>query len=143
MLDDRSPGERVQGSLASLKPKKQAAAHERALPKVRASAPPAVPFAMLAGPPVVPSIVAAPLNPLIAGVPPQILVPPVGLPGTPGGPVVLADVGGGGGGGGGGSGGGGGGVIVPPVTVPTQTIVPSVPEPSSWAMMLIGLALMA
>ena len=35
IFESRSPGERLTGALASLKPKRQAAIHERALPKIR------------------------------------------------------------------------------------------------------------
>lgn len=146
MLAGRSPGERAEGTLANLKHRKLVGLHERALPKVRrpgATSP-------LAG------IVGA------APVPPAEELPPPAAPlynvvaGGPGAPVPAPPIGGGGGvvfPGIPGAPGGGGGVVLPPpaigppvtppvtppVVVPPQT--GSVPEPSTWAMMLLGFAI--
>jgi hypothetical protein len=138
MMAERSPGERAQGALASLKHKRAPAIHERALPKVRRpAAPPISPLAaIVAGPPVPPAIPpAAPIYSLMTG--PPTAIPPIGaIPVSGGGgPPIIGSPGGGGG--------GGGGVIVPPVTTtpgtptpPTQTS--AVPEPGTWALMLLG-----
>nr|NUR36848.1 PEPxxWA-CTERM sorting domain-containing protein [Sphingomonas sp.] len=128
MLADRSPGARPEGALASLKLKKQPALHERALPKVRK---PESPLAGIVGTPPVPPIEAAPTTPLIGlvagppdSVPPGTIVPP-GPPGeTPPGDVPP--------------------VIVPPGTPNTPDVppvTPPVPEPATWAMMLLGFAM--
>jgi hypothetical protein len=142
MLADRSPGQRPEGALASLKQKRQPVLHERALPKIRG---PISPLAAIVGPPPVPPVVPvetmppAPLYSMVGA--PPVLVPPVVPPvggggggGTPGGPPGFSEIP---------PPGGGGGVVVPPVT-PTvpQVVTPSVPEPNSWAMMLVGFALM-
>jgi hypothetical protein len=144
MIADRSPGERPEGALANLKPKRQAPLHARALPKVRAAPPPASPYALLAGPPPVPAVippVAAPLFNTVTGIP-GVIVPAAapGPGGTPGGPPIFPEIP---------PPGGGGGVVVPPVVpqapgtpgTPGTPNVPAVPEPASWAMMLIGFAL--
>ena len=139
----RSPGQRSKGELADTKghSRNTAAAsgpHERALAKVRQ-----------------PSSTLLPLGPGLAqiaeGFPPVSpfglpafaggVLPDVGLP-IPGSPSFLVDVPaiGGGGGGGGGIIGGGGGAIgggVPPSPPP---VVSPVPEPSTWALMLMGFA---
>jgi hypothetical protein len=147
LFDLRSPGARAAGALASLKQKRQAALHERALPKTRRFAAPVGPLAAIVG--------ASPVPP-VAIVPPA--VPPPGTPlyGVVGKPEVIPAAPPLGGGGGGGVvfpaapsvGGGGGGIVVPPAvtTVPPTTTpgVPgtsAVPEPASWAMMLVGFAM--
>ena len=138
MLAERSPGQRPKGALAQLKHKRAAALHERALPKVRGPAPTA--YEALTGPP--PSLPvapppAAPLFTTVAGGPTPI-VPPVGAPA--GGPPILSTIPGPGGGGGG---------FTPPVQTtaevpPAQPPTPAapVPEPATWAMMILGFALM-
>ena len=149
MLAERSPGERPEGTLASLKPKRQPALHARALPKVQMPAVPAPnTFALLTGTPPAPAVVppaAAPLFNNVTALPP-VVVPPAaavpGSPGAPGGPPIFPAIPP--------PGGGGGGVVVPPPVVPetpaiptpppTQ-VVPAVPEPASWAMMLFGFAM--
>jgi hypothetical protein len=139
MLAERSPGARPKGALANLKHKRQAVLHERALPKIRSPYSPPTAYEALAAPP--PALaIAPPLQGLpfatLAGGPPMVIPPTNG-----GGPPVLSDIpppGGGGGGGGGG--------FTPPI-VTTQTpqlpVTPAtpVPEPASWAMMLLGFAL--
>lgn len=140
MLAERSPGERPEGALASLKHKRQAMLHERALPKVRA--PSSTAYDTLAGPPPSPPVApptAVPLYNSVASGPPIPVETTTVTPGTPGGPPVLSNIpppGGGGGGGG----------FAPPVIVTATPEVPQtpatpVPEPATWAMMLIGFAL--
>jgi hypothetical protein len=143
MLDKRSPGERTSGALASLKHKRQAVVHERALAKVRRPGP----LANLVGTPLIPPVTPPPALPtplynLVAGGPP-VLVPPAAIvPGGPpngGGPPIFTAISP--------PGGGGGGVIVPPPVLTSTPVVPevpvtsAVPEPTTWAMMLVGLAL--
>jgi hypothetical protein len=141
MLAERSPGERPDGALASLKPKRQAALHERALPKVRGPAAPSSPYQALVGTPPSPVVALPPETPLynvVAGGPPAVITPAAtgGGGGTPPGlsQVPLP-------------GGGGGGFISPPTTAATPAIpatpvtpVTPVPEPATWAMMLVGFA---
>ena len=134
MMAERSPGERARGALASLKHKKLTSVHERALPKVRhPAAPPISPLAaIVAGPPIPPEI--PPASPAYTAMTaPPVPIPPIGaIPiGGGGPPIVEAPPPGGGGG------------IVPPVTttpgtptVPPET--PAVPEPDTWALMLLG-----
>jgi len=141
MLAERSPGERPEGALASLKHKRQAALHERALPKVRGPGPTA--YEALAGPPPSSPLAPPPQAPLyttLAGGPP-VPVPTTVPPGTPGGggPPVLSDIPP--------PGGGGGGGFAPPPIITTaapevpQTPATPVPEPATWAMMILGFAL--
>lgn len=134
MLFGRSPGERAAGTLANLKHKRLAAPHERALPKIRKSVPPPSPLAAIVGAPEapVPPVAAAPAagTPLynVVTAPPALAeAPPTGVgPAMPPPPS-------------------GGGLMVPPVVtqVPPTSPPPqsAVPEPATWAMMLIGLAL--
>jgi hypothetical protein len=134
MLAERSPGARPEGALAQLKHKKSVLPHERALPKVRGPAPTA--FEVLAGPPPGPPVAPpaqAPLYATVAGGPAPI-VPPVG--GGSGGPPGLSDIPL--------PGGGGGGSFTPPVVTTLQVPPPAapVPEPATWAMMILGFALM-
>jgi hypothetical protein len=142
LFESRSPGERAEGALASLKHKRHPALHQRALPKVRR--PPASPLAGIVGaapiPPVLPPVTPGPLYNVVNGGPaaPVALSPPPVGPGGffPGLPLP----------------GGGGGIIVPPpaivtppitppVTPPVIPSTPGVPEPSTWAMMLLGFAM--
>jgi hypothetical protein len=135
MLAERSPGERPEGALAQLKHKKQAALHERVLPKVRGPAPSA--YEALVGPPPSPPLAPPPEAPLYTAVasPPTPIIPVTG-----GGPPILSNIpppGGGGGGGG----------FTPPVVTTTETPVTPptpvtpVPEPATWAMMILGFAM--
>jgi len=133
MLADRSPGQRPEGALASLKHKKRPILHERALSKVRK---PESPLAGIVGTPPVPPIEMPPETPLYSMVsaapdviPPTSLVPGGAPPGSNTPPP-----------------GGGGGIVVPPGTtdtpsVPTTPVTPAVPEPATWAMMLVGFAM--
>ena len=135
MLADRSPGKRTEGALASTKHKTLVPLHQRALPKARGPAPAGAPpfSSLVAAPPVPPS--PAPLYNVMTG-PPALVAqagPPVGVPGGPPAFVTVPP-------------GGGGGVIVPQPVVtqvpPPAPGTPAVPEPSSWATMLLGLAMM-
>lgn len=153
LFDSRSPGERAAGLLANMKHKRQSALHQRALPKVRRG--PVNPLAGIVGavptpPPVEAPVITQPLDKVVNGTPTgpvAISPPPGGVVGGPGGgfPGVFVP------------GGGGGGVIIPPPAVnppvtppvnppitPPVVIPPTtsgVPEPSSWAMMLVGFLL--
>ena len=138
ILAERSPGQRPKGALASLK-HKRIALHERGLPKLRHIIPPVAglietPIVPIIPPPVAP----VPLYNVVAGGPPVPIPPVVGTPGgpgSPGGPPAFFPPPGGGGG-------GGGGVFIPPPIVTTAVPPPpatsAVPEPASWAMMLLG-----
>lgn len=130
MLADRSPGQRPKGALASLKHKRAPLLHERALPKVRQ---PESPLLGIVGTPPIPPVEAAPTTPLYSMVAaPTELLPPVSIvPAGPVGPPANTPP-------------SGGGIIVPPVTpteTPTVPVTPAVPEPNTWAMMLLGFAL--
>ena len=133
MLADRSPGQRPEGALASLKQKKQPALHQRALPKVRK---PESPLAGIIGTPPVPPIEMPPETPLYSMVSPgPDLIPPTSI--VPGGAPPGSNTP---------PPGGGGGIVVPPGTtdtpnVPETPVTPAVPEPATWAMMLLGFAM--
>jgi hypothetical protein len=146
LFEGRSPGERIAGALASLKHPRRAVLHQRALPKIRR---PASPLAAIVGAPVVPPIAPpaqeTPLFNVVNDVPTAPLLVAAALP--PGGGAVIFP----------GftppPGGGGGGIIVPPVVTapPPETPVtpvtpgtpgtPAVPEPTTWALMLMGFAM--
>jgi hypothetical protein len=138
MISERSPGERSKGALASLKHKRVTELHERALPKVRAPSPPVNPLAALVtappSPPIAPPAGPAPLFGLMAG--PPVIVPPTGgnASGGGGGSPVFSEIP---------TPGGGGGAIVPPIITTAEVPPPSsaVPEPGSWALMLLGFAM--
>jgi hypothetical protein len=139
MLAERSPGERPDGALANLKPKRESALQERALPKVRGPA--GTPYAALvAAPPnlAIAPPAEAPVYNVVAGGPPVVIPPTTGVvPGTPGGPPFLTEIPL--------PGGGGGGIFSPPVVAAAPDTPPipmtAVPEPAAWAMMLLGFAL--
>jgi hypothetical protein len=136
MLADRSPGERPKGALAKLKQLK----HRRA-----AAAPLRThmlpPVAGIIASPALPLMLPAPLAPappfaVVAGAPP-IAIPPLSAPpggGGGGGPIYLPPPG------------GGGGVVLPPVVTqvvpPPPAVTAAVPEPATWAMMLLGFAML-
>ena len=147
LLAGRSPGERAEGTLANLKHRRLSALHERALPKVRrpgatsplagiVGAAPVPPAEVLPPPP-------APLYNVVAGGPGA----PVAAPPPGGGPVIFPAIPP--------PPGGGGGVILPPpvitppvtppvtppIVIPPPPTTGAVPEPSTWAMMLIGFAM--
>lgn len=144
MLAERSPGERPEGALANLKPKRQSVLHQRALPKVRG---PATPYeALVATPPnlAIAPPPEAPLYNVVAGGPPVVIPSTNGVvPGTPVGPPLLTAIP---------PPGGGGGAIfsppvvaaapdTPPIAVTPLTPLTPVPEPGTWTMTLIGFAL--
>lgn len=135
MMMERSPGERAKGALASLKRKRLASVHERALPKVRAPSRPVSPLAALVtAPPTVPLPVPGPLYNTVAGPPPAVpleIAPPGG--GIPGGPPSVPEIPLPGGGGGVGP-----PIVTPEVPTPPTNPTPAVPEPATWAMMLLG-----
>lgn len=142
MLAERSPGERPEGALASLKQKRQTVLHERALPKVRAPGPTA--YETLAGPPPIAPVVPPPVVPLysaVGGPPTPVPLTVAATPGgTGGGPPVLSNIPL--------PGGGGGGAFSPPVITTATPEVPQtpatpVPEPATWAMMIFGFGLIA
>lgn len=146
LLNQRSPGIRTQDQLTK---------HARAAPKVRKAAKPVVPVAdlpitpsvtelvdLLQPQPVPVEIASANITPVLASQPTLSSIfgsnPGASVPGTGG-------VGGGGGGGVGGGGGGGGGNVSFPSSEPRELIteVSAVPEPGTWAMMLMGFGLVA
>jgi hypothetical protein len=155
MLSQRSPGTRTTAVLTKAKDKKLAAQPSaRALGKIRR---PEFPAAFLQA--LVPgtdySKVEAPVvlhNSFVGAPLPQLALlseapsvvgggsSPPGF-GAPGGGISVTTPGGGGGGGGGGSPPEGSlPITAPTVVVPTP--VPAVPEPGTWAMMLLGFALL-
>jgi uncharacterized membrane protein YgcG len=150
LLEGRSPGERGSADLTKLKQKvsknRTEELHERVLGKVFPPAPPTTvpPEDLLASPPLLDSTEFEYPPTTFAGRAEDIRVPPgaalyYGPPvGGGSGGNNGGDIGGStGGGGGGGSGGG-------PVITPVVPEVPSaVPEPETWALMLLGAALSA
>jgi len=142
MLAERSPGTRGVGELALLKHKRQAALHERALPKIRGPYTPPTAYQALSSPPPV-ALVTPPQAPLfatVAGRPPEVIPPVGGAPGGSFGPPVFAGIPSPGGGGEGGS-------FTPPIVTTVTPLAPvtlaaPVPEPASWGMMLLGFGLM-
>ena len=140
LLDQRSPGERTAG--AQTKHKKVQHALARPHMRARPHGPSTSELAKILMPsgPVGTEAPLVPPAPLPA---PQLadFVTPPAAPGGGGGPVVVGPGGGspGGGVGGGGSPGG------PPIVYQPQEIKPpvaAVPEPGTWAMMLLGFGLM-
>jgi len=136
MLAERSPGQRPSGALANLKQKKSAVEASEA-PIGRHVIPP---VAGLMGAPATPLIIppvmaAPPLYNVVAGTPPVSIIPAAA--GGGGGPPILSEIPP--------AGGGIGGVVAPPPII-TQSVPPppaatgAVPEPASWAMMLVGFA---
>jgi hypothetical protein len=132
VMSGRSPGQRTEGQLTKIKHKRQSRVlAERGQPET--PVPPVIAEAL--APPaavVVPEIAPAPA--LAAAIPPlPLLFKP-----APGGAVFFSP-----GGGGGGPGGGGGGVVTPPgqprpPAPPPTTETSAVPEPGTWAMMILG-----
>lgn len=135
LLGERSPGQRTQAELTKIKKA------QRALPKLRRKlvprlahnevAPPELLTKELIGPPVaLPPETVAPVPVTLLEPPPtlgSIVIPPSGSPTPPGGGTDVPPTG------------GGGPVIVPPAE-PQQPVTPTspVPEPGTWAMMLLG-----
>lgn len=134
LMHQRSPGKRLVGHLAQTKHKKLAV-HERALPKIRRRAPQRV--AMIAFPSALPPALVEAFGPALPMQMASLEAVPVGPfseqplwpfpPSTPS-----------------------GGFILPPTEIPTPTppvgpIAPpkaALPEPGSWAMMLLGFAVL-
>lgn len=143
LLDQRSPGERIAGAQT-----KHKRVHAVSKPRLRAKphGPSASELAriLMPGGPV--GTEAAIVPPVLAEVVPvpqlgEIVAPP-GVPGSGGGPAIVGPGGGlpGGGGGGGGSPGGSVPIVYPPHD--TKDVVAAVPEPGTWATMLLGFGLM-
>ena len=137
MLSQRSPGERTEAQLTKTKRARALARHRLPAPKL-GTPPSAMELAKILMPPVTKVPVAANPVSLMQG-------PPVSLPlivGSPGGGGIFVSPPGGGTPGGGITPGGetppGGGN--PPLVTPPTTpeLIPAVPEPGTWAMMLLG-----
>lgn len=140
MLSERSPGVRTAGELTKTKRKlADAKPHERALGKIRRPVlPPEFLRALVPGVDFADAVPTTNLNPLIGLPAPQFALevgPPAGgigsVPGTPGVPIP----------------GGGGVILTPPssgtpvptpISAPSPIPAPAVPEPGTWAMMLMG-----
>lgn len=135
MLHKRSPEQRPEGALASTKgrvsavlpaavssappPKIASAAAPAAKPAIVTYAVPETPMAMPAA--VVPAVATAlPLAAAPAAAGGGLFIPPLVIPGGGGGITTL---------------------VTPPGSVP-PTPVPGVPEPATWAMMIIGFGLL-
>jgi len=140
ILAGRSPGERLAGVLANLKHRRAPALHQRALPKVRRPASPLANIVAAPAAPIIPPPAGTPLYNVVNSAP---VVPAVAATPAPGAPPVIFP------------GftpppGGGGGIIIPPIVetppvtpppVVTPPTTPAVPEPTTWAMMLLGFAM--
>jgi hypothetical protein len=123
LLDQRSPGERTKGELTKTKRKHKVLSSSwpaiaRTIQPVKSAAVEESPFLPPEAPPEF----------QMASFTPGSISPPVSFGGGPGGN--------GGGGGCCGTGGGGGGTT--PSDNPEKPPVPAVPEPSTWAMLIIG-----
>ena len=142
LLGQRSPGERIAGAQTK---HKRVQALSRPRLRERPHAPSASELAKILMPagPVVPD---APIIPPVLAeiVPvPQLsdIVLPAGVPGSGGGgPAIVGGGSVGGGGGGGGSPGGSVPLVYPPHD--TKEVIAAVPEPGTWATMLLGFGLM-
>ena len=137
LLNQRSPGERTAAQLTKTK-RARALGKTRARPHVGLTAgPPAELANILMPPPAEVALELAPPLPMASLIAPPPLAGLVAPPPGAGGPIVSPP---GGGGGGGVSPPGGGGQILPPNE--THVPVPSaVPEPATWALMLLGFGL--
>lgn len=151
LLESRSPGQRHSASLTKLKSKvskdRTEELHQRILGKVFPPAPPKIepPEDLLTNPPLLESAEFEYPPVALTGIPGDIRIP-AGPPLYYGPPLGGGSGGNNGGGGSGssGSGGGGGGSGGGPVVTPVIPEVPSaVPEPETWALMLLGAALSA
>ena len=141
LLAQRSPGERTQAELTKIKKARALAKTRHAIPASAARGPPPFVLARLLLPPVeeFPVDLGKPAATAQTPTPFSFFSPP---PGGGGGGVVVTP-----------PGGGGGGVTPPgqtppeggnPPPPPTELVVPppAVPEPGTWAMMLLGFGLM-
>jgi uncharacterized membrane protein YgcG len=150
MLQQRSPGERATAELTKIK----RALPSLAAPEARALSPELAPADVdevigglgldtpeqLLAPPPIETFASAPAG---AGLPAALLTPTF-IGGGGGGGGFRGGGGGGGGGGSGGGSGGGGGEPTPTVVTPTVVTPPpqsAVPEPGTWATMIVGMAL--
>lgn len=134
LMHERSPGKRLVGHLVKIKHKKLAL-HERALPKVRKRLPElaASPQFLTELPPALVDLVAPPVPVEMASLE-SLPVGPFGSPtGYPPGFFLPPS----------------GGFVVPPSETPgtppvvTPPVIPeAVPEPESWALMLLGFGLL-
>lgn len=128
-LMNRSPGTRTNAALIKTKNKPRSEMLSAAvMPKLDAIAPtlPAILGIASAAPPIIDAVL--PADVVLAAAEPLL---PAGSPDLP---LVV---------GGGGTPGGGGGVVTPPGTdtPPGPPAIPAVPEPSTWATMLLGFVL--
>ena len=143
MLDARSPGERAAGALTQIKPRQ--ASRSRAVTPAKPATPPLEQLARV----IVPAPPAPPVDVMPPILPPPasgIVEPPAALASVPGGfgpggfgpGIVIGGVGAPPAGGGSPPGGGGGGT---PPTTEVPPVISAVPEPGTWAMMLLGFAM--
>ena len=138
LLSQRSPGERTEAQLTKTKRARALARHRLPAPKL-GSPPSATDLAKILLPPATELPVAV-VNPVPLLQAPPTLAQIVGSPGGGGGIFVTPPGGGGGNPGGGTTPGGGNPPMVTPPTSPG--LIPAVPEPGSWAMMLLGFGFM-
>jgi len=125
LLDDRSPGDRTAAELTKTKKK---APEERALGKITKPEPPPE-FVEAIAPVPPPTLAEVPPFPVaLAGLGPLVEIPP--LPPGGGGFITTTDTGGGGAGG-----------TDNPEKPPENPPPPVVPEPATWATMLLGFGL--
>ena len=133
MLHKRSPEQRPDGALASTKGRVSAVlpvAASPAPPKVAALAPAAKAPIVTYAVPETPMVLPAAVVPAVASALPLVATPAAASSGLFIPPLLVP-------------GGGGGGGITTLVTPPTPpTSVPGVPEPATWAMMIIGFGLL-
>jgi PEP-CTERM motif len=129
MMTDRSPGGRTSAELVTKHKRAAAAPTEHALGKIHNPAPPPFASPIAAVPPSIAEL--PPFETALANSPPLFMAPPP--PGGGGGIVPTAEIPPGGGGGGCC---GGGGTDNPPPPPPPPP--PAVPEPGTWATMLLG-----
>jgi len=134
LMQQRSPGKRTKGQLAINK-RKASLRHERALPKVVAGVsilppnltPPLFDFVAPPLPMRMASLEAVPIGPLAFTGGPPPLFPFTGAPGILIPPNAPTDT----------------PTVTPTVTNPPPVITPlAVPEPATWAMMILGFSLM-
>jgi len=142
LLDQRSPGQRTAGAQTKHKKIQHALARPRVRSKPLTPSASELARALMPSSPVLTEAAIVPPMPLVAPVPQLAdVIVPSAAPG--GGPGVTGP--GGGSPGGGGIGGGGGSPGGPPIVYQPQEIKPpvaAVPEPGTWAMMLLGFGLM-
>jgi hypothetical protein len=141
LLDQRSPGERIAGAQTKHK-RVQALSRPRLRPRPHApSATDLANILMPSGPLVTEAPIIPPVLADVVPVP-QLgdIVAPPRVPGSGGGGPAIVGGGSVGGGGGGGSPGGSVPLVYPPHD--TKDVIAAVPEPGTWATMLLGFGLM-